>query len=450
MQKLFEKKSLLITAVIITLFLSVAGEYTFGETTGIKPGTAVIESTASADYNAVKITWKKVDNANKYQVYRSAAKNGKYILAKTTTSTTFTNKGLQTGKTYYFKVRAVNSMAKGDFSVVKSAEPKLKKASIKNLTATKTSVKLQIQKVNGATKYQIYRSTSKDGSYNLITKSTGVEFTDKGLSSGKTYYYKVRAVRTIKSKTYYGAYSDVKAKATKSASTKPGTVTMESVASDGYNAVKVTWKKADKADKYQLYNATAKNGTYSLVKTTKSTTYVCRGLQTGKTYYFKVRGVNSEGNGAYSAIMSAAPKLSAPKIKTLSASINSVQVSWSRVNGASGYQLYRSATEDGTYTRVKTTDRLTHKNKSLSINKKYYYKVRAYRLVGDKKKYSAFSPVKNVTTKKKVTVKVPKYGEKNGKRVIIGYDEFVFNKSNYNEAFIEFYKNEPGVIIKYN
>jgi hypothetical protein len=34
-----------------------------------------------------------------------------------------------------------------------------------------------------------------------------VKYTDSGLSSGKTYYYKVRAYQKINGKTYYGAYS---------------------------------------------------------------------------------------------------------------------------------------------------------------------------------------------------------------------------------------------------
>ena len=90
-----------------------------------KPGKVTISSAVSADYNAVKITWKKADYAKKYEVYRAASSNGTYKKVKTTTSTSYTDSGLTTGKKYYYKVRALNGTAKGAYSAWKSAVPVL-------------------------------------------------------------------------------------------------------------------------------------------------------------------------------------------------------------------------------------------------------------------------------------------------------------------------------------
>ena len=84
-----------------------------------------------------------------------------------------------------------------------------------------------------------------------------------------------------------------------------GKTTLNSVKSDGKNSVKVSWKKVANAGKYQVYRATAKNGTYKLVKTTTATSWKNTGLTTGKTYYYKVRAMNGDTRGAFSAVKSA-------------------------------------------------------------------------------------------------------------------------------------------------
>lgn len=62
------------------------------------------------------------------------------------------------------------------------------------------------------TAYEIYRGTNNKTFKKLVTlksKKMGGEYTDKAVTSGKTYYYKIRAYRTLSGKKYYGTYSDV-------------------------------------------------------------------------------------------------------------------------------------------------------------------------------------------------------------------------------------------------
>ena len=72
----------------------------------------------------------------------------------------------------------------------------LKTPSIK-LAGEKKSIKVSWKKIAGATGYDVYRSTKKNGSYNLITTIKGIKnvtFTDTDIESGKKYFYKVVAV----------------------------------------------------------------------------------------------------------------------------------------------------------------------------------------------------------------------------------------------------------------
>ncbi|MBQ1877650.1 MAG: hypothetical protein II161_02430, partial [Erysipelotrichaceae bacterium] len=62
-------------------------------------------------------------------------------------------------------------------------------------------------KVSGTTKYLIYRSTKKNGTYTLIGSTTSLKYTDK-VKKG-TYYYKVRPVHVFEGFEKYGKYSSI-------------------------------------------------------------------------------------------------------------------------------------------------------------------------------------------------------------------------------------------------
>lgn len=76
-------------------------------------------------------------------------------------------------------------------STVKTNKPVIKNVK----AAAKKSAVIRIKKkVNGASEYKIYRSTKKKGKYLCVGTTKKLTFKDSGLISGKTYYYKVKAV----------------------------------------------------------------------------------------------------------------------------------------------------------------------------------------------------------------------------------------------------------------
>lgn len=64
------------------------------------------------------------------------------------------------------------------------------------------------------------------------------------------------------------------------------------------NQVTVTWKKAGKAKKYQVYRATTKNGKYKRVKTTSKRAWIDK--KKSGLYWYKVRGVRGSKKGSFS------------------------------------------------------------------------------------------------------------------------------------------------------
>lgn len=203
-----------IRIVCILMLMMVAAVFTMPQETyaASKIGKVKTVKVVSYDYNKARISWSKVNGAKKYQIYRATKKSGKYKKVRTVSSKTRSciNSGLTTGKTYYYKVRAVKGERKGRFSKVKSVKPALKK--VTGLAVRMNSdydISVSWKGVNGAGKYIVYRSTKKDSGYKAVATVGSKSFTDKKYDPGTTQYYKVRAYRSVSGKKIYGSYSNV-------------------------------------------------------------------------------------------------------------------------------------------------------------------------------------------------------------------------------------------------
>ena len=176
----------------------------------------------SADSASLKLSWKKVNGAKGYRVYRATSKDGKYTKVKTTTALSFTDTKLTTGKTYYYKIRAYRKVESktryGAYSTVISSYPKPAKVTgVKAVSTDKGGLKITWSKAAGAKGYEVYRATSKDGKYTKVKTTTALSFTDMGLSSEKTYYYKIRAYAKLGNISRYGNFSAIASATTISA-----------------------------------------------------------------------------------------------------------------------------------------------------------------------------------------------------------------------------------------
>ena len=94
-----------------------------------------------------------------------------------------------------------------------SSKLKAAKVSLKSVASySYDKIKLTWEPLSGVDGYQIYRATSKSGTYSKVTSVTGASkssYINEGRTCGKTYYYKVRAYKRINGKTVYSKFSSV-------------------------------------------------------------------------------------------------------------------------------------------------------------------------------------------------------------------------------------------------
>ncbi len=273
--------------------------------------TAPSVTAKAATYNSVRLTWPKAANATKYEVYIATANAGPYKLIATTAALNYLHRGAVTGTTYYYKVRAFHIVAGtklcGDYSaVVQAAATPAIPAAVKAASASYTSVKLTWGAVAGATEYELYRAASKDGEYKLIAELATRVYTDKNLTTGTEYFYKLRAYRLAAGKKVYGDYSPVvSAKPTLATPGRPRAAKVSAA------SIKISWKAVAGAAQYEVWKAASAAGPFKLAGSTGSVFYTDTGLTKGTVYYYKVVAYKTVGEskvyGGYSVVVIVKP-----------------------------------------------------------------------------------------------------------------------------------------------
>ena len=320
-----------------------------------------------------KVTWKAVDGAEKYQVYRATSKTGTYSLLLTTKGLTCINTGAKVGETYYYKVRAIGFDGKaGPFSSIKNrtcdcARPVVTSGN----NASTGKITLKWSAIDGAKSYEVYRSTSLDGTYTKLITTTGTSLTNSSAKASYTYYYKVRALSS-KTTSANSAYTLVGPCVCKCANP---VVTVGNKASTG--KVTLKWAAVDGATKYEIWRATSSTGTYTKIYTTTYTSLTNTSTKAGYTYYYKVKAICTSTTGAdsgYSKVVSRTCDCAAPVVK-IALSNGKPRLTWDKVDGATSYVIYRATTANGTYSKLFTTSGTSMTNTGAVSGKTYYYKV---------------------------------------------------------------------------
>ena len=361
------KKALLSVAMaaVISLSATAVSSMVVGAVSS-NLATPKITKAESVD-GGVKISWGKSNGAEKYRVYYKGSKGWTRMVD--TTSTSYIDKDVSSGKNYTYTVRCINSSATKFTSGYDSKGKSVKYISAPKISKTENvngGVKISWGKSNGAEKYRVYYKGSKG--WTRMVDTTSTSYIDKDVSSGKNYTYTVRCINSSATK-FTSGYDSKGTKATFIA--VPKITKAESV--DG--GVKISWNKSNGAEKYRVYYKGSKGWT-RMVDTT-STSYIDKDVSSGKNYTYTVRCINSSATkftSGYDSKGKSVKYISAPKITKAESVDGGVKISWNKSNGAEKYRVYYKGSKG--WTRMVDTTSTSYIDKDVSSGKNYTYTVR--------------------------------------------------------------------------
>ena len=361
------KKALLSVAMAAVISMSaVAASSTVVGAVSSNLATPKISKTENVN-GGVKISWNKVNKAEVYRVYYKGRKGWKRLAD--TTSTSYTDSKVASGKTYTYTVRCLNKSKNKFTSGYDSKGAKATFIAAPKISKTENvngGVKISWGKSNGAEQYRVYYKGRKG--WTRLADTTSTSYTDSKVTSGKTYTYTVRCLNKSKNK-FTSGYDSKGAKATFIATPKI------SKTENVNGGVKISWNKSNGAEQYRVYYKGSKGWT-RMVDTT-STSYIDKDVSSGKNYTYTVRCLNKSKNkftSGYNSTGKSIKYVSAPKISRTEATYNSVTLNWDKVNGAEKYRVYRRG-EKG-WSRLFDTTSTAFTDTNLYADTEYTYTVR--------------------------------------------------------------------------
>lgn len=263
-------------------------------------------SAKAKNYKTAELSWEKPKTAvSGYCVYRRSGTSGWKRLAFVSKAF-YRDSTLCPAITYYYKICAYEKIGKqyyyGDYCSQKAVISKLSKPSLDSeITVSCSSARFTWGNVSGSTGY-IIEQRAAGGKWKTVKTTKNLSATVKGLTVGKTYYFRMRAYRSVSGKNYYSDYSA--ARRVKPVFKKP-----KLTAKSTGGKIKLSTNKNSGVSGYEVYYATKKSGTYKKLtqKSGSKLKYTYKGKKS-KRYYFKVRAYKKGGSkkrySAFSSVVS--------------------------------------------------------------------------------------------------------------------------------------------------
>lgn len=276
---------------------------------------------------------------------------------------------------------------------------------VKNMQISKAgtnTVDLSWSPVSGADGYTV--QIFKNGKWVSVGNFVGTSAQISGLLPGSVNYVHIAAYASSNGKTYIGNYNtSVKIETT------VGAINPR-VSAYANNFVTLTWDKQTAANGYEVFKYDASSKKYVLYKNiTNPNTNTCKvtGLASNKKYDFKVRAYQIDDSektyASFGAVVSQYTSIAKPKLNSAkSTSKKKIKASWSKVGGASGYQVMWSTYKNFSKNYKTKSVKAKYSSKTVTTaqsKKTYYVRVRAYKTINGKKVYSQWSSTKKVKTK---------------------------------------------------
>ncbi|MBO6166910.1 MAG: InlB B-repeat-containing protein [Kiritimatiellae bacterium] len=338
---------------------------------------APIGVTATRDReDGVLVEWQAVSGATSYELWRgeSGAPDPSSLVG-TCAETSRLDPDAASGIQSRYWVRAIGPSVSSPLSAPAEGMTRLSAPQNVNAVSSGEPVVLSWDAVTGATSYEVWRAQTDDLSVaEKIGETSETSYSDSSLSRGVKYWYWVKPMHD-------------EAVGSNSASTtgwrlleRPTSVT----ASQGTEAagVRITWNAVDGAVSYNVLRSSNAND-YATIGSTASTSFLDANPGISGTWYYVIEAVGRDvGSVGYSSYASGYQGVAAPSdvSATRGEDFSAVTVSWSAVDGANRYSIWRSISSSSSEATCISSYQTSYSYRDTTAygGTNYYYWVKSY------------------------------------------------------------------------
>lgn len=266
---------------------------------GSKKKLGITSKITVQQYNdSYMLSWKKVTDATGYRVFVKNGSNWKTL--QTSSATSYEALGLVAGQEYTYAVKAylvkdgTTIWAPKYQTVTFKATPS--PTEVTSIVSGTDYVTLTWNKIEGATGYRVF--VRVNNSWKTLKTTAATTYKITGLVPGEQYQFAVRTYAKIDGVTIWASKFN-----TYNTATKPVATTVRT-ASTAKGRATVAWTDVDGETGYQVYYSTKSNSGFKKIANYKADTVKIykTGLESGKTYYFRVRSyIKTDSGYVYSS-----------------------------------------------------------------------------------------------------------------------------------------------------
>ncbi len=261
---------------------------------------------------------------------------------------------------------------------------------------TYDKVSLSWTSIPGAEWYYIYKRETGASTWKFLANTEDTQAVFR-LSKAGSYEFCIRPCRFYNYKLYLGS------KVLMTEIHSFGMASQPKIFLTGQDTIKVSWKETEGANQYDLYYKKIDEPNWRKKDVAGNFCYLNLSNARG-TYEFRIQPFYESGTTLYCypgySDVNKFTFMTKNTLKIVKNNKISIKLTWNKGQGKKdGFEIYRAAGANRKYAKIKTINSNAG-TKAVIVQKakgkKYYYKIRPYRVVNGEKIYGPYSNVKSI------------------------------------------------------